>query len=261
MVPIPLGRSGRGRRATGSSVRATPASRPSRWCRAPHRTAARSADRGWPFASGTRPRRARGVTAARTAGSPPSAGRRRRREAPRGLCEPPACNARAARYKPTGHPSVRSSRRSSSASLRCTPAPSSRRRASGAFIASSSTPTSTTSPPTRRRAIGSGGSARVASASREPAGRCRATSAIVSRQSSLWSDSTWSRTRTTGSFIAEIAPATRDATAATERPPTEGRRSSEPIGSIRSSAAAVYDTSRPRSLSCRSSDSQANREG
>ena len=70
----------------------------------------------------------------------------------------------------------------------------------------------------RREAAPWGAVVRRASRARAASrlGRWSASSAIVSRHSSFWSASTWSRTRTTGSFIPDIAAATRDATAATE---------------------------------------------
>ena len=97
---------------------------------------------------------------------------------PMSMGAPPTLATRAARYSPTGQPSVlrTSSRRFSSESS--TPASASRAAASSSFIASSSAPISTMPPWARRRADGSGNSFREPMASCDPSGRPRASAAI-----------------------------------------------------------------------------------
>ena len=73
--------------------------------------------------------------------------------------ELPAFMARAARYSPAGHPSVRSTRASTSGSASSTPAAvQQRRRPRPTSMARSSTPISTRPPLARRRGTGSGSS-------------------------------------------------------------------------------------------------------
>ena len=92
--------------------------------------------------------------------------------------EPPAIDASAARYRPTGQPSVRPTSSRTSASPRSTPDRASSTAASVGSIARSSIPISSSPPCARRRAVGSGRASRELIASCEPAGSSRASAAI-----------------------------------------------------------------------------------
>ena len=75
--------------------------------------------------------------------------------------DPPACNDSAARYRPAGHPSVRSVSSESSLGSSCTPAAASSDSASRSSSRRSATPISSVSPRARQRASGSAGSSRL----------------------------------------------------------------------------------------------------
>ncbi len=176
---------------------------------------------------------------------------------------PPDLSASAARYRPTGHPSVCRTSSASSLSASSTPAPSIRTRASGSSIARSSTPISTTEPRARRLANGTGGWPREASTSWPPAGTWTASSAMASRHWWLWSRSVWSSANATGSTIPAMVVAMRRATvAATDVPGgARVRKTSTSIGWTRSRAAAIYARSTAGSLSSSSIETHATRRG
>jgi len=90
--------------------------------------------------------------------------------APPATGKPPARMASAARYSPAAHPSVRWCNSATPASSSATSAACSSKDASAQVSERSAGPISVILPSARSRATRSGGTARPASASREPAG-------------------------------------------------------------------------------------------
>ena len=123
--------------------------------------------------------------------------------------EPPACSDSAARYRPAGHPSVRSVSSESSLGSSCTPAAASSDSASRSSSRRSATPISSVSPRARQRASGSAGSSRLVTAICEPAGRKPTSAARTSRHDGLATACTSSSTSTSGPSSAASAPPTR----------------------------------------------------
>jgi len=155
--------------------------------------------------------------------------------------EPPSRRYSAARYSPTGHPSVRSCSAATSSSPTVTSAARSNAAASPRVSARSAGPTSVIRPSARSLAIRSGGAVRPASASRDPAGTCSASTESAARHSELCSRCTSSRASTTGEVIDSNAAPNRGTT----EPGTEltGEASASntrwPTGSTWSSACAM----------------------
>ncbi len=128
------------------------------------------------------------------------------------------------------------------------------------FIARSSTPASTMPPPPRSRETGTGGSPRVANASWDPFGRCRARARRSRQRTRCSAGARRGRAPSaTGSDIAEIArakpgwPSRPRHRAPSEAPAAPARR-----GSTRSIASVAYLISTSGSLSSASIDSHTN---
>ncbi len=163
--------------------------------------------------------------------------------------EPRAFMASAARYKPTGHPSVCATSSRTTSSAGSTPAPSSSERASDSPIARSSTPISRMVPSARRRAEGSGSWLREPTASCDPAGRPKTSCVTASRHSRLVTISRWSSTIVIGPPIPAMAEASRWGPLVAALEEATVRNTAGLIGSIRSTAAATWVSRTAGSLS------------
>ena len=159
--------------------------------------------------------------------------------APISEVEPPAFIARAARYSPTGQPSVRRTSSATSASGSSMPTARNSEFASGWVIDRSSTPTSTKPPCERSRAAGSGKASREPMAICEPSGSPTARAATASRLWRFVTASRWSRTRDTGWFMPAIAAASRRGPLISASDAATVRNTAGSIPSIRCNAAAT----------------------
>ena len=172
---------------------------------------------------------------------------------------PPAFSASAARYRPTGHPSVRRTSSTTSVVPSSTPAAASKACASGSFMARSRTPISTTVRRERSNAVGRGGFPRVATASCEPSGSRVASSAMASRHSGFSSSSAWSSTRRNGAVRDVSVDEIRLRALAAVAAPGDSRLRKTPAstGSSWSRATAALVSRTDVSLSSRSIETQA----
>ena len=153
------------------------------------------------------------------------------------VCAPPAVTANAARYRPTGQPSVR---RTSSSQVRVVELDArllESAAASSCPIARSSAPISTMPPCARRRAAGK--RQRVARADRELRPGRHAQSELRRWRrgtAGCVTDSKWSMTRATGRRIAAMAETSRRGTSIPAPDDASARNTLGSIGSMRSSA-------------------------
>ena len=184
---------------------------------------------------------------------------------PSGLSElaAPARIDSAARYKPAGHPSVRSVNSATSPASSSTPASASSIPASCSSSRRSPTPISSTEPCARQRPRGRAGSSLLATAIWEPAGTYRESSASTSRQAGLATACRSSSASTSGRSRAASAPPTRGTRVDQVDPPgpDNASKTSGETGSSRCIAAAMYRRNTTASSSRPSSATQANGRG